>query len=293
MKTNFERSQIIIKKLFPRARKNIKDPDISVEAMVSRRLNQLSQGYGNRLLKDGRDPIDYSKATTHIAYCYRTMPAHGDWLSKVMDQAAGACKDALKSEKARICSIGGGPGSDILGVMKFADKQGLLDGRKFRFAVLDREVGWNIPRSYLVDTYRDEADVVASFVRFDVSRLNKWVADWFFSDADLFTFSFFLSEVWSFNKESSVSAFLQSLFDRAKVGAVFVYVDNGGAEFAPLADSEFARADMELLATGADKRMLMNFDEQCSILNEYQEQFGQKPKLTGDIAWRIWRKKSG
>ena len=80
MLTNFERSKKVIKKLYPIAERAIKDKEQGVGGYVRRRLRQLSQAYGARLLSKGRGPIDYSLPTTQIAYVYRTMSSHGDWL---------------------------------------------------------------------------------------------------------------------------------------------------------------------------------------------------------------------
>ena len=197
----------------------------------------------------------------------------------------------MTSEPVRVASIGGGPGSDILGILRFARENDLLN-RQFRFKVLDREPKWNRVRKLLCGTYED-ADVVQHGQAFDAAVDGEWTDDWGFTQADIFTLSFFLSEVWSFNDDGAVSNFIQRFVDEARPGALFVYVDNGGAQFSPLVEAEFAREDIELVNEADHARLLISFDEQCDVLQKYREEFAQMPKLKGEVSWRLWRKLDG
>jgi hypothetical protein len=178
-----------------------------------------------------------------------------------------------------------------LGVLKFAAGAG-LGHQKYDFITLDYEPAWDETREALIATYDGEIDVSGRFEHLDLSAGAPWVADWSFADSDLFTLSFCLSEVWSFNTTGSVSKFLDRLISEAKSGAIFCYVDNGGDNFTPLVESELGgRADLRLIGTEEEGRMLLSSGEQCNVVEDnYRSRFGQRVKLTGNVALRVWQK---
>jgi len=290
MPTNFERAKQVIDALVPVAERLV--PDGSVDDMVRRRLNSLSAAYQSGMLRANREPVDYSKTTTHIAYVYRALPAHADWLFKSLSRASLRVMKALPRGTVKVACIGGGPGSDLLGVAKFALAERLCD-RRFKFFVLDRQAAWWRARSELVSTFDKELRIAEAFQELDLAAGPPWTPDNEYLQSDVFTFSFVLSEVWSFDRGGSVTGFLNHLVDGAKRGALFCYVDNGGPNFTPKAEAVFgARRDLELIETCNDERMLLSFDEQCNVVeNEYRERFGQRPKLFGNVATRIWVKR--
>lgn len=287
----FNRAKQVIDQLIPVAEKLIKDSS-PVDSVVKKRLSALSGGYGFGMLNVGRSPIDYSKTTTHIAYMYRAFGAHADWTYQTLQLAPGAVASALESSRPHVACIGGGPGSDLAGTLKFAVEHN-LDDREFEFTILDREPLWHRSREELIATYEGEVDVAHRSEGLDLASGPPWVASWDFAAADMFTFSFVLSEVWSFNKKRSVSQFLDRLISQAKSGAIFCYVDNGGSNFTPLVEQEFeTRSDLKLIGSRDVERLLPGFDEQCSVLEDaYRARFNQRPKLTGNVAMRLWQKK--
>ena len=142
MTTLFDRAKEVIDGLLPAAEKLVHE--ITVDDMVRRRLKALSGSYSGGLLREDRKPIDYTKLTTHIAYMYRSFPAHGDWVYKALCLARRAVASAFSKDVAEVACIGGGPGSDIAGVLKFAERNDLLGpGIILRFST-DSQLG--IPR---------------------------------------------------------------------------------------------------------------------------------------------------
>lgn len=289
MATNFERAKRVIDALVPVAERLVSDG--SVDDMVRRRLNSLSAAYHSGMLRTNREPVDYSKTTTQIAYVYRALPAHADWLYKSLSRASLRVTQAIPRGTVKVACIGGGPGSDLLGVAKFALAQRLRD-RRFRFYVLDRQAAWWRSRGELVSTFERELRITETFQELDLSAGEPWTPDSEYLAADIFTLSFVLSEVWSFDHSGSVTNYLNHLIDSAKPGAIFCYVDNGGPNFTPRAEAVFeARDDLELIETCDDERMLLSFDEQCSAVEEeYRPRFEQRPKLFGNVSTRIWIK---
>ncbi|WP_397576941.1 hypothetical protein [Sphingorhabdus sp.] len=287
--TNFERAKLMIDAMMPIA--DLHERDATAEESVKRRLQMLTEEYGGRLLNSGRNPIDYSKITTHIAYTYRSLPAHSDWMYKALTHARKSVLAKMTGKKVRVACIGGGPGSDMLGVLKFANENSLND-KKFAFAVLDREKAWNGCRRHLVDTFEGELSVSQKHINLDLANGSPWTTNWGWLDADIFTFSFVLSEVWSFNEKRSVSEFIDRVIGGAGEGAIFCYVDNGGDNFIPLMEAEFDnRPDLRRIFSRDFSRLLMSYEEQSSAVEAtYGTIFGQSPKLKGNVSMRVWKK---
>ncbi|WP_298019757.1 hypothetical protein [uncultured Parasphingopyxis sp.] len=292
MATNFERVRSVIEALLPAAQNNIQNGG-DVDTFVQQRLAMLSSAYGGGMLNSDRPAIDYSKLTTHIAYAYRSLAAHGDWLHKMLCQQTSAVKRTLDVPSPHVACIGGGPGSDILGVIKFARQWGLGD-RTFRFTILDHHPQWWRCRDELVSTFDDQPPITHTHQDLDLSAGSPWTDDWQFCSADLFTLSFCLSEVWSFNAQGSVSGFLDQVISGAKAGALFCYLDNGGSNFSSRIDAEMCkRNDLVTLLDEEHGHMVMSYSERADVVKiPFQARFGgQWPKLKGEVATKIWKKK--
>ncbi len=175
--------------------------------------------------------------------------------------------------------------------MKFASANGLARA-KFHFTILDRQPAWDRVRRELVQTYKAPFKLKESFQSLNLVKGKPWTDDAAYLDSDIFTFSFCLSEVWALDSKGSVTAFLNEAIDGAKVGAIFCYVDNGGTAFTPRVEAIFdEHSEIELIATKDDPRILMNFDEQCCVVETpFRERFRQRPKLTGNVSMRVWIK---
>lgn len=290
MKSNFTRAKCVIEALLPIAEKLVNGP---LDEIITTRLKQLSRAYGGQLLEKDRNPVDYSKTTTHIAYAYRCLSAHGDWLYQTLDLARDAVSKGIDVDSIKVACVGGGPGSDILGVTRFCAEAG-LGKREFEFVVLDRELTWARCRKEVVKTYKGEMKVSSVGQPLDLTADGAWTDDWQFLDADIITFSFSLSEVWSFNTTGSVSRFVDRILTGAKKGCIICYMDNGGKNFIPLMEQEFGgRQDLKLLGSKDVERINMSSNEQCNVIKDpFSERFGgESPKLVGNLSMRVWKKR--
>lgn len=286
MLTNFDRVLLVLDDL---DRQAVEVEGKSVDASVKSRLNSLSSAY-SMLMNVDRSPIDYSSADTQIAYSFRCLASHGDLLYRTLSSAKSAVLKAVGGGSIKIACIGGGPGSDALGFIKFAERNG-LEKRKIKFVFLDYEAAWKTVRDALFATF-GETSYTRKSVKTDLALGAPWADSWSFNDADIFTFSFALSEVWAFDAAGgSVSKFIDRLISGARAGALFVYVDNGGDAFLPLAEKAIAeRSDIVEVFSEDDTWMLIGGDEEKSTLNKYSARYDQSLKITGNVNRRIWKK---
>lgn len=262
----------------------------SVDELIGKHCRDLRLAYQGRLLQAGREPVDYSRPTSQLAYLYRTVPAHADWVCQALSSASVAVQQRLASGSVKVACIGGGPGTDMLGIVKYAEDAGYPE-TSFEFLVLDREIGWNTPRGILAHLLGSK--VSQSHQHLDLTEAGNWTQGWDFVDADLFTFIFSLSEVWCYNASGAVTEFLKHVVRRSKAGALFVYVDNGGENFPQIIDQQVGTLPrLRLIASRDNPQMRMRTTERRDMLEEpYMTRFqNERVKMGGNVSIRVWQK---
>jgi hypothetical protein len=281
---NFERASVVLDRLTSTA----KVGGDELDSLVQTQLSYLTGQYP-KLLYLTRPPVDYSSEATQIAYVYRCAPAHGQWVYHALLAAHSRASKIFSQKVVRVAAIGGGPGSDLLGVMKYSAMMGLAASH-ISFKLLDHEPAWARVSAEFAATYAGQRSLDVSFERLDLAVGSPWAASHEFLSADIFTFSFSLSEAWVFDGDGSVSAFLDCVISNAKPGALFVYVDNGGPSFSSRVEPHFCRRDVKQIVASDDQRRLLGSDEQSSAVAAYKARFEQSPKLTGNVSYRVWEK---
>ena len=87
-----------------------------LDEQVRTEFGRLGASYKN--LHRGMSP-DYSTSAARIAYSYKYLSAHANYLFQIITLAQQDLLPLLNTPTPAVCSIGGGPGSDVLGVVKF------------------------------------------------------------------------------------------------------------------------------------------------------------------------------
>lgn len=129
-----------------------------------------------------------------------------------------------------------------------------------------------------------------NFQPLDVTDPGSWASQKKFLEADLFTLSYFASEVFALDN-GVVKKFWATLFEKAKPGALFVYDDNGNDVFNTYFDEQWKAAELELVEQRTNISWTPSSSEQASELEFYKTKFGENPKLRSFLSYRILRKK--
>jgi hypothetical protein len=226
--------------------------------------------------------IDYKDAVSRFAYIYRYTTSHANIVCSLI-----RCDDTLralfKQPSLTVACIGGGPGSDFLGILKYLDNCKAKPHVKCH--LIDREKSWDNcwndvdsklhPAGYRLSTH---------FVPIDVTDSKSYdpLEDKYLK-ADLFTFVYFMSELYA--RRKNARPYFENLFLRVKPSATVFYVDNAASEFTEWFDSFVDKKRFEL--EGQDStNCQMPSDEEKKDLGEYLEKFGNV-KLGANIAYRI------
>ena len=286
--TIFELVKIALDELYTEGKEIYGDSldDIIIEAM-----QYLSRSYGE-LNQEERNAVDYSDPATRFAYVYKYVAAHGDYIVQVMNKLTVELDGPIfQSENVRATCVGGGPGSDIIAILKYlGDHEESEPVKKVTCYLLDGEQAWADTWTELDDSLDSDISLNANFQPLDVTAPKSWNAQKKFLQADLFTLSYFVSEVMSLDADGTVSDFWATLFNGAKPGAIFLYIDNGHDDFNTYFDEAWNASGLECLLTRNNVRFTPSFSEQASELKFYKDKFNYSPKLQARLSYRVLRK---
>ena len=261
--------------------------DVQIEAQIS----YLAKSY-NQLTSTVRTPIDYRDPAVRFAYVYMYTASHGDYVVQLLEILAGKLSGKIfHSDSGRVSCIGGGPGSDVIAIVKYlTDAAGNETLKHLTVYLIDKEQAWGdswtelsskLPLSSIrLDTVFQQMDVLKP----------DWTSQRKFLRADVFTLSYVVSEVYALDDEGLVTQFWQWLFQEAKSGAIFLYDDNGSDTFNSYFDKQWQTAGLELIAQGTNVRWWPRHSEQKSELGLYTAKFRKDPKVQSQLTYRILRK---
>lgn len=272
----------LIKLVLDEAYAEIPGPD--KDATIKQELVRLTTSYG--ILKDSaRIPIDYSSPVARFAYIYKYTVAHADYIKQLI-QSCPVLKTLFKRADFSVAAIGGGPGSDLLGILKFMIQNGSTS--TLTCYLFDRERAWGDSWSEVAKPLKANFQLYPVFQQLDVTDKTTWSSYRKFLNADLFTLSYFLSEVWTFQK--TAEPFFTHCFENARPGAIFMFIDNNdaGGDFAGWFDGLAKAHDVQVVSSQSCQ-MAFSPDEEKLDLEPYYSKFGW-PKRESNVSFRIGRK---
>jgi hypothetical protein len=119
--TIFELVKIALDELYAQG---LRQHGVKLDAAIREQIEYLSRSYG--YLRDAnRKPVDYRDPATRFAYVYMYVAAHGDYLVQVLEKVRSTRGGHIFDvENIRVSCVGGGPGSDIVGLLKYLDENG-------------------------------------------------------------------------------------------------------------------------------------------------------------------------
>ncbi len=254
--------------------------DEKIDAIRLKEAN-LKERYRN-LLSTGKASIDYSDPATRYAYicCYVT--SHANLVAKLINDTA--LKSLFDRERVQAACIRGGPGSDLLGVLKYCEK--LTARPQLKFYLYDREQAWS-------DSWSDVESKVGgtistTFQSFDVTDINTLKQNTKYLKSDLFTMVYFASEVHAVRDQAA--PFFENLFTNANAGAMFLYVDNASPDFFRWFDDQYENRGITVVESSDGTQLQLPIAEQKTDLGEHLNRIEGQPKLRANIAYRVLRK---
>ena len=115
--------------------KNDEEKDVLIKA----ELGALTACYAS--LTDTKiKPIDYSDPLKRFAYIYKYTVAHADYIKQVISSEK-VLRDLLQQKSVEVACLGGGPGSDLLGILKYMINAD-IKANQLTCYIFDKERAW-------------------------------------------------------------------------------------------------------------------------------------------------------
>ena len=185
------------------------------------------------------DPsIDYEDPLCRLGYLYKHAPANATLFEHVLTESYELSEKIRQADGSvlNVCAVGGGPGTELLGIAKYLVRHPDLTPRKIAFTVLDNVSHWAETWEHLVDVIEAsphpshasnglQSPVFApSFIQLDVLKPESYQKYMYkFRKADIVVCNYLFSE----NKTRLDDARLAiaSLAELTPPGCTFVVID--------------------------------------------------------------------
>lgn len=250
------------------------------DASIQKRLQDLTAGFSKLTVEN---KISYSDPAVRFAYIYRYVTSHSNLVYQRVQSTPELVK-LFKKPEIHVSCIGGGPGSDLLGVLKYITVKGLCP--TLRCHLLDGENAWADAWSDVDQKLQTPCKISTYFLPMDVCDPASWKLHSKYLSADLFTMIYFMSEVYC--RQSENEPYFNHLFSKMKKGALLLYVDNNAKCFYDWFDKLASKHGLKVLAA-EETTVGMTVDEEKKDLGKYFNKFGPV-KLDANIAYRVCRR---
>lgn len=271
----------IIKSVLDEEYNQIPGNESEKDRKIKDKLEELRREYTQLL--DGHN-ISYSNHITRFAYVYAYVTSHANLVYALIEQNQ-ELQNIFNREKAKITCIGGGPGSDFLGIIKYITSYKKSPDLKVK--ILDREKTWEESWDGVDDKVERTFSISTSFLPLDVTIPDDWKDSKKYFQSDFFTMIYFMSELLAVR--DSANEYFLHLFSKAKPGSLFLFVDNNYHEFYDWFDELAVTQNIDIIKS-QETRMVIPSEEDKSDLGIYFDKFTY-PKLRANVAYRIGRKK--
>jgi hypothetical protein len=240
--------------------------------------------------------LSYDDPLCRAAYIYTYVGAHADQFQIALTKFSELSEMILgktQNGKLNICSLGGGPGSELLGFAKFFDlarkDSQCLD---VDFLLVDQKNEWDETWYALVKgldcSYREKFGdsrrswpllVDRSFLSLNLtekSDFEKYSSR--FSDVDLFVLNYVVSELK--NNLRSFYSCLNILVEKSKPGAYFVFIDRNEDKIRNITHKIINSIPFLCEKSSfLEERGRIDKTEQCVDWGTWPERLNRKPKL--------------
>jgi hypothetical protein len=135
--TIFELVKIALDELYAEAVNHYgSETDIQITRQIACLQNTL-----RNLNKGEPNPTTYKDPTVRFAYVFKYVTSHADYVVQILEKLQQNLNSSIfDKESIRVSCVGGGPGSDLIGLLKYLDEKNELEPvGKITYYLLDRE----------------------------------------------------------------------------------------------------------------------------------------------------------
>jgi len=227
--------------------------------LIRAEIDTISMEYG-QLTRPNTKPINYSDPIKRFAYLYKYTVAHADYIMQGIQESDELCALFRRTEVDVSC-LGGGPGSDLLGILKYIMASECSP--TLTCYIFDKERAWGDSWSRVARRMNATCRLHPVFQQMDVTDSHTWSCYEEYLQADLFTLSYFMSEVWKF--KTNAEPFFNHTLSRSKPGALVLFIDNNDSRFHGWFDYLSTQNNFETIKAGSQNFAFSNDEEKRDL----------------------------
>lgn len=278
------------------------DLSISIDEVYQRIIdeaeNNQAEWYSNRVPN-----LNYHDPACRLAYLYIVAAANASTFQYVMESDQDLHNYILEIARERheikICAFGAGPGTELLAMAKFFDRQGLGHSVSVDFQLLDRVEEWTSSwygiRDKINDFFRNLYGAnrsnwpiipAGNFLACDVTELDRIPYLGNVWNQDIYVINFLLSEV--FDDDPGLRAFLSRVAEFARTGSRFVFIERRGYMWRNRMTNIAEESGLTLSPFIESRRDSLDEEEPTElgqIYNAIQE--NRRPRLSWNVVYSI------
>ncbi len=250
------------------------------DASIQQAMRDLTANYAQVWQAGGPD---YGDPVRRFAYVRTYVPSYANLVYEVLLKFPEELGVLFARDQVSITCLGGGPGSDLVGILKYLDRA--KKDPAIHCCICDREDLWS-------ESWGDVGKRLG-YPRLQVTYLpqevcdKKWQQQSKYLSSDLFTLVYFVSELYS--RRSEAEPYFDNVLKKARSGAYFVFVDNDHSLFTDWFDDLTNKNGLQQLKK-FNGIMTMPSDEEKTALGPYLTKFANLPRLKGAVAYRVLKK---
>lgn len=272
----------VVKQVLDATYSDIPGDEATRDTAIKKALASMTEDYKDLTRSGGPN---FSDPVVRFAYVFKYVTSHSHWLHELIGWS-GEAKALFKKEKLRMVALGGGPGSDLVGILKFMDTEDASPS--LHCELIDGCLEWKTTWSDLAYELNWSRPLHTDYVTHDVRDPGTWNAPSNIGKADLITLSFFVSEIYHLG--TAAEDYLRTMLKRLKPGAVVLFSDNNASTFYTMFDRIASAAGLETLKSGEGDRRIYDWGEQKDAIGAYAQKFNHQARLSGNLSWRVLRK---
>ena len=188
--------------------------------------SSLVKAYQQLTVAD-RKPIDYSSPAVQAAYIYAYAMPRAYFTSEMLRRHRNAIgKPLLPSGGIEVVSFGGGPASELVGLMDYLeDKANGESVTSISYRVFDKDGEWSTTAERVASALTCAIKVETTYEQLDLADRTK-CATVGVSNADLIIFSYLMSELCSLNDSDQIAENFRGILSKMKTGAAMLFIDS-------------------------------------------------------------------
>ncbi|XP_038055864.1 uncharacterized protein LOC119727862 [Patiria miniata] len=265
---------------------------ISNTEIVKQSLRSISNLYksGLRFANSGLRS-DWNDPANRCAYVFLYLMHHCYLVYGSLQYSDEVIRSWRNRSSLKVCSIGGGPGSDLVGLTTFLRMHGIFP-RSLECLVFDLYPNWKDTWDTIYTHLQDTFSVTYHMCDLVKDTLGLHIRDLqFIKQADILTLSKSFSAVSAFFRaDSSKGAFLRDVLQQTKPGCLVLYIDNEYSGCTQFQRDFASRAGMDLVFEFRGKPTSPK-GAYSDIIQKYNNLFEFTPMRSCNVTIQLFRKK--